>query len=189
VDEDRMKSREFVPLERRPGRPYIESGGQVTYRERGSPDQVVVSLSEGETSKLVLQRRPSYPSISARPGIVVIMVLFPRRSMAWCGATVPVVTALSARWWFTNHPERCEHVMAFVIISHSSWGVVALVWEQVPALGSSAASLVLVPVASILGCGVEVPGGLASLESQGHGLVPHPIVGGAIHSSCRGVFR
>jgi hypothetical protein len=49
----RMKSRESIPLEGRPGRPYIEFGefgGQVIYRERGSPDRVVVSLREGETS-------------------------------------------------------------------------------------------------------------------------------------------
>jgi hypothetical protein len=48
-----MKSRESIPLEGRPGRPYIEFGefgGQVIYRERGSPDRVVVSLREGETS-------------------------------------------------------------------------------------------------------------------------------------------
>jgi hypothetical protein len=32
----RMKSREFVPLEGRVGRPYIEFGGQVTYGERFS---------------------------------------------------------------------------------------------------------------------------------------------------------
>jgi hypothetical protein len=79
--------------------------------------------------------------------------------------------------------------VAFVIISHSSWGVVALVWEQVAALGSSAASLVVVPVASIPGCGVDVLGGLVGLESQGHGLVPHPVVGGVIRPSRRAVFR
>ena len=32
----RMKSRESVPLVGRPSRPYIESGGQVTYKERFS---------------------------------------------------------------------------------------------------------------------------------------------------------
>ena len=31
----RMKSRESIPLEERPGRPYIEFGGQVTYRGEG----------------------------------------------------------------------------------------------------------------------------------------------------------
>jgi hypothetical protein len=31
-----MKSRESVPLDGRPGYPYIESEGQVTYRERFS---------------------------------------------------------------------------------------------------------------------------------------------------------
>ena len=32
----RMKSRESVPLVGRPSRPYIESGGQVTHKERFS---------------------------------------------------------------------------------------------------------------------------------------------------------
>ena len=43
-----MKSRDSIPLEGRPGHPYIESRGQVTYREIGSPDRVVImSLREG----------------------------------------------------------------------------------------------------------------------------------------------
>jgi hypothetical protein len=57
-----------------------------------------VSLREGETSKLGLQGRLSYLGVSPCPGMVVVMVLFPRRSMAWRGAIVPVVTTLLARW-------------------------------------------------------------------------------------------
>jgi hypothetical protein len=44
------------------------------------------------------------------------------------------------------------------------------------------------PMAWIPGCGVKVPGGLAGLESQGRGHVPHPIVGGAVRPSCWAVF-
>jgi hypothetical protein len=65
-----MKSRESLPLEGRPGHPYIEFGGQVTYRERGSPDRMVVSLREGEANKLGLQASLSCPSISAYPDMV-----------------------------------------------------------------------------------------------------------------------
>ena len=93
-----MKSRESVPLNGSPGRPYIESEGSVTYRERGSPDRAVVSLREGKTSKLGLQGRSSCLGISARPGMVVVTVLCPRHGMAWYDATVLVVMALLARW-------------------------------------------------------------------------------------------
>jgi hypothetical protein len=65
-----------------PGHPYIEFGGQVIYRERGSPDRVVMSLREGEASKLGLQASLSCPGISTGPGMVVVVVLPPRRSMA-----------------------------------------------------------------------------------------------------------
>jgi hypothetical protein len=34
------------PLEGRPGYPYIESSSQATYKERCSPDRVVMSLRE-----------------------------------------------------------------------------------------------------------------------------------------------
>ena len=64
--------------------------------ERGSPDRVVVSLREGETSKLGLQGRLSCPGVSARPGMVVVVVLLPRHDMVWRDATVLVVTAMLA---------------------------------------------------------------------------------------------
>jgi hypothetical protein len=44
------------PLGRELGHPYIKSGGQVTYRERGYPDRVVVSLREGKLVKLVCKK-------------------------------------------------------------------------------------------------------------------------------------
>ena len=47
-----MKSWESVPLGGSPGHPYVEFGGQVTYREIGSPDRVVVSLREGKLAIL-----------------------------------------------------------------------------------------------------------------------------------------
>jgi hypothetical protein len=40
-------------------------------------------------------------------------------------------------------------------------------------------------VALTLECEVEVPSGLADLESQGQGRVPHPVVGWVICLSCR----
>jgi hypothetical protein len=127
------------PLEGRPSRPYIEFGGQVTYRENGSPDRVVVSLREGETSKLGLQASPYCPIIIARSGMVIIIVLLPRRNVAWHDAIVSVMTALLARWWFTNYPVRCSLVVAFVVISCPLGGSVAAVKEQVASPGSSIA--------------------------------------------------
>jgi hypothetical protein len=50
------------------------------------------------------------------------MILCPRRSMVWRDATVPVVTPLLARHWFTNRPMRCEPGVAFVIISRFAGG-------------------------------------------------------------------
>jgi hypothetical protein len=93
----------------------------------GSLDRVVVSLREGETSKLGLQERPSCLGVSARLGVVVFMVLFPRCSIAWHDATLPVVTALLAWWWFANCLARQELVVASIIISCSPDGVVAIV--------------------------------------------------------------
>jgi hypothetical protein len=86
----------FIPLEWRPGSPYIESGGQVTCGERGSPDRVVVSLREGDISLLGLQASLSYPGIMARSGLVIIVILFACRGLAWRDATVPAVVALLA---------------------------------------------------------------------------------------------
>ena len=64
--------------------------------ERGSPDRVVVSLREGETSKLGLQGRLSCPGVSAHPGTVVVVVLLPRPGMSWRDATVLVVKTMLA---------------------------------------------------------------------------------------------
>ena len=63
---------------------------------RGSPDRVVVSLREGETSKLGLQVRLSCPGVSAHPGMVIVVVLLPCHGMAWRDATVLVITAMFA---------------------------------------------------------------------------------------------
>ena len=46
MDEAQMKSQEFVPPDGRPGRPYIVSVGQATYKEISSPDLLVMSLRE-----------------------------------------------------------------------------------------------------------------------------------------------
>jgi hypothetical protein len=91
-----MKSREFIPLEGRPDHPYIEFGGQVTYRERGSPDRVVVSPRKGEACKLGLQASPSCHGVITCPGMVIVMVLLPCCGVAWRDAIVPIVTTLLA---------------------------------------------------------------------------------------------
>ena len=81
----------------------------------------------------------SCPSIIARSGMAVVVVLLPRRDVAWRDDTVSVVTALLTRWWFTNCPARRGLVVAFIIASCSPGGVVATVREQVAAPGSLAA--------------------------------------------------
>jgi hypothetical protein len=105
--------------------------------ERGSLDQVVVSLREGEASNLGLQASPSCPGVSTRSSMVIAMVLLQCRGVAWHDATVPVVMALLVRWWFTNYPARRGLIVAFVIISCSPGGIVATVWEQVATRRSS----------------------------------------------------
>ena len=122
-----MKSSEFVPLDGRPGRPCIESGGQVIDRV-GFSRPSGHEPKGGETSKLGLQGRSSFPSISACSGVVVVIVLFPRRGMALRDSIVPVVTSLLARWWFAICPVRYELAVAF-IISRSPGGVMASVRE------------------------------------------------------------
>ena len=77
----------------------------------------------------------SFPGISTKFGMVFIMVLLPRRGMAWRDATMPVVMALLAQWWFTNYPARHGLTMAIVIILCPPGGVVAIVREEVAALG------------------------------------------------------
>jgi len=56
-----------------------------------------------------------------------------------CGATVPVVSALLAWWWFTNCPVWCHLAVSFVIVSCSPGGVMATVREKATALGLLAA--------------------------------------------------
>jgi hypothetical protein len=55
-----------------------------------------VSLREGEISELGLQASLSYPDIMARSGLVIIVILFARRGLAWHDATVPATVALLA---------------------------------------------------------------------------------------------
>ena len=123
-----MKSSEFIPLDGRPGRPYIESGGQVTDRV-GFSRPSGREPEGGETSKLGLQGRSSFPSISTCSGVVVVIVLFPRCGMALRDATVPVVTALLSRRGFDGYLVRRELAVAFVIVSWSPGGIVAIVRE------------------------------------------------------------
>jgi len=92
-----MKSWGTVPLDGSPGHPYIESKGQVTDRD-GFSQLSGREPKGGETSKLVLQGRPSCPGVSARPVVVVVMALCPHRGMVWHDAIVPVMMALLARW-------------------------------------------------------------------------------------------
>jgi hypothetical protein len=134
-----MKSREFVPLDGRLGRPFIESGGHVTYGERGSSNRVVVSPRKGQASKLSLQASPSCPDVIAHPGMVFVVVLIQCRGVACHDATMPVMTALLAQWWLINCPARRDLAVAFVIISCSLSGVVASAREQIAAPGSLAA--------------------------------------------------
>jgi hypothetical protein len=105
-------------LEARPGCLYIEFSGQVTYSERFSK----LSGREpegGKTSKLGLHGRPSCLGVSARLGMVVVMVLCPHRGMPWHDATMLAVTTLLAWWWFANCPMRHELAVTFIIAS--SW--------------------------------------------------------------------
>ena len=92
-----MKSWETVPLDGSPSHPYIESKGQVTDRD-GFSRLSGREPEGGETSKLGLQGRPPCLGVSARPGVVVVMVLCPHRGVVWRDATVPVMTALLVRW-------------------------------------------------------------------------------------------
>ena len=87
---------------RMPWLPLYRVWGKVIYKEEGSPDRGVVSLREWP-SYLGLQVTSS---CGARPGVVVVMVLCPRRGKVWCGATVLTVAALLARLWFASHPVR-----------------------------------------------------------------------------------
>jgi hypothetical protein len=64
------------------------------------------------------------------------VVLLPCRGMAWRDATVPFIMALLAWWWFTNYSAQHDLVTAFIIISCSPSGIMAIVWEQVAAPGS-----------------------------------------------------
>ena len=90
-----MKSRESVPLDGSCGRPYIEPRAR-SHSERGSPNRVVMSLREGETSKLCLQGRPSCLGVSAHSNVVAIMVMCPHHGMGWHGAIVSAMMALLA---------------------------------------------------------------------------------------------
>jgi hypothetical protein len=65
----------------------------------------------------------------------------------------------------------------------------APVRELVATPWSLVALLVVEPVASIPSCGVKAVVGLVNLESQDHGHVPHPIVGGAICPSRWAIFE
>jgi hypothetical protein len=75
-----MKSRESIPLDGSPGLPYIESEGQVIIRD-GFSRPSGHELEGGKTSKLGLQGRPSCLDVSARLGMVAVMVLCPCCSM------------------------------------------------------------------------------------------------------------
>jgi hypothetical protein len=107
--------------------------------EKGSPDRMVVSPREGEASILGLQASMSCPGVIARSGIGHHRGLSPPSRCGVADVAVPVVTALSAWWWFTNCPARCGLAVAFVIVSYSPGGVVATVQEHVAAPRSSIA--------------------------------------------------
>ena len=96
------------------------------------------SRPEGEVSKLGRQSILSCLGVIVRSSmviLVVVMILLPRCDVSWRSATVPAVTALLARWWFTNCPARCGLAVAFIIVFCSP-GVVVTVREQVAALRS-----------------------------------------------------
>jgi hypothetical protein len=95
------------PLGRVPWLPLYRVRGQVTYREIGSPDGVVVSMRERKLA--ILACKEGYlvlASTYVRPGVVVVIILCPRHSMVWRDVTVLVVMELLARWWFTSHGLR-----------------------------------------------------------------------------------
>jgi hypothetical protein len=124
-----IKSRESIPLEGSPGRPYIESRrpGYIQRDRFSGPSSR--APEGGKTSKLELQGRSSCLGVSVCPGMVVVMVLFPHCSMAWHDAIVSGVTALLTPWGSTNCPVQCELAVAFVIVSCSPGSVVATVRE------------------------------------------------------------
>jgi hypothetical protein len=62
-----------------------------------------MSPREGEACKLGSQASLSYLGVSACLGMVFIGVSLPHRGMACHDATVPTMTTLLARWWFTNY--------------------------------------------------------------------------------------
>jgi hypothetical protein len=56
--------------------------------------------------------------------VMVIVVSFPHHGVAWHDATVLVVTALLARWWFANCPTRRGLAMDFIpshVLPMASW--------------------------------------------------------------------
>jgi hypothetical protein len=91
----------------------------------------------GEVSILGLQASPSCPGVITRSSIGHHRGLAPTSRRGVADAIVPVVTTLLAWWWFTNCPARCGLAVAFVIVSCSPGGVVAIVREQVAAPRSS----------------------------------------------------
>jgi hypothetical protein len=80
-------------------------------------------------SYLGLQGRPSCLGISVRPGVVVVMVLCPRHNMVWRDATVSVMSALLAQWWFASCPMRRGLIVAFIIVFYSPRSIMATVRE------------------------------------------------------------
>jgi hypothetical protein len=71
----RMESQDFVCFGGRPGRPYIESKGWVTMERWVLLIRVVVSPRKGEASILGQQFILSCPGISARSGMVIVILL------------------------------------------------------------------------------------------------------------------
>jgi hypothetical protein len=64
-----MGFREFVPLEGRPGRPYIEFGARLHVERWVLPTRVVDNPREGEASKLGWQAALSCPGAIVHSGM------------------------------------------------------------------------------------------------------------------------
>jgi hypothetical protein len=134
---------------------------------------------------LACKDRPSCPGVSARLGIVVVMVLCPHCNMVCHNATVPVMVALLALYWFASCPVQCELTLPFVIVSCPSGGISMGVGSHFHVVGCPAGREASDHNPKPRGRG---PVRLVGLESQSRSCEPHPTVGGTICPSRRAVI-
>jgi hypothetical protein len=118
--------------------------------------------------------------------MVFVMVLCPRYNMVCHNATVPVMVALLALYWFTSCLVQCELTLPFVIVSCPSGGISMGVGSHFHVVGCPAGCEASDHNPKPRGRG---PVSLVGLESQSRSCEPHPAVGGTIHPSRRAAWR